>query len=203
VLLGIMLGNIAALVLPLPSQAAPVQPPGLSLRQIISPPLIPSPSPIPADDVGPVLINPTNAWRIADTNGLPARVRSGPSINAPVVMRLDSGTVVEPLGENASADGYQWRRISVAGAVGWIASSLLLEPSAPPNTPVYVVAAVGDRGLNLREAPSTASTIIASLPAGTVVELVAGPVEAEGRQWRQVRIAGATGWVIAEAIDER
>jgi SH3-like domain-containing protein len=156
--------------------------------------------------VAPVQANPAATWRIADTNGVPARVRSAPSLAATVVMRLEPGTVVEPLSETASADGYQWRRISFGGATGWIATTLLLEPEVPqaPARPVvYVVAAVGELGLNLRESPSTASAVLASLHEGDVVDVVAGPREAEGREWLQVRTGSLTGWVIADAIIQR
>jgi SH3-like domain-containing protein len=118
-------------------------------------------------------------------------------------MRLEPGTVVEPLSETASADGYQWRRISFGGATGWIATTLLLEPEVPAQPVVYVVAAVGELGLNLRESPSTASAVLASLHEGDVVDVVAGPREAEGREWLQVRTGSLTGWVIADAITQR
>jgi SH3-like domain-containing protein len=118
-------------------------------------------------------------------------------------MRLEPGTVVEPLSETASADGYQWRRISFGGATGWIATTLLLEPEVPAQPVVYVVAAVGELGLNLRESPSTASAVLASLHEGDVVDVVAGPREAEGRAWLQVRTGPLTGWVIADAITQR
>ena len=196
----VLLGGIAALVpLPLPVQAAPAWPPDVPLRQVIAPPIIPVPSPTPAGGEPAS----ADAWRVADTGGLPARVRAGPSLGAPVVLRLDPGTVVKPLGETASADGYEWRRIAAPGGEGWIAGSLLLEPEAPPTAPVYFVAAVGEHGLNVRERPSTAAAIVASLPEGAVVEPVSGPVEAEGRRWRQVRVDGTAGWVVAEAIDQR
>ncbi len=192
-----------------------------SVRQTNPPIIIPSPAPADGSgsvtptqsnptsgsgSVAPVQANPAATWRIADTNGVPARVRSAPSLAATVVMRLEPGTVVEPLSETASADGYQWRRISFGGATGWIATTLLLEPEVPqaPARPVvYVVAAVGELGLNLRESPSTASAVLASLHEGDVVDVVAGPREAEGREWLQVRTGSLTGWVIADAISQR
>jgi SH3-like domain-containing protein len=175
-----------------------------TIRQTSPPIIIPSPSPTDSSGgTAPAQSNPTNTWRIADTNGVPARVRAGPSLAATIVMRLEPGTVVEPLNETASADGYQWRRISFGGATGWIATTLLLEPEVPPRAVVYMVAAVGERGLNLREAPSTASAVLASLPEGAVVEVVAGPRASEGREWLQIRTGPLTGWVIAEAITQR
>jgi SH3-like domain-containing protein len=185
--------------------AATTRPVASAVRQTNPPIIIPGPA--PPDGSGstsaPTQSNPTNTWRIADTNGVPARVRSAPSLTATIVMRLEPGTVVDPLNETATADGYQWRRISFGGATGWIATSLLLEPAAPARTTIYVVAAVGERGLNLRESPSTASAVLASLQEGGAVEVVAGPREAEGRQWLQVRTGPLTGWVIADAITQR
>jgi SH3-like domain-containing protein len=183
-------------------QAGPLPTDRLPVRQIVSP----VSSPTPADGGGAMVPAPTRSdttWRIADTGGVPARVRSAPSLDASVVMRLEPGTVVEPLSETASADGYQWRRISVDGSTGWIVTTLLLEPPPPPRIPIYVVAAVGERGLNVRESPSTSAAIIGSLREGQVVERVAGPRDGDGRQWLQVRTDAVTGWVIAEAIGER
>jgi SH3-like domain-containing protein len=212
--------------------AGPGQPASGAIRQTTPPIIVPSPSPTDGSGgvaptqsnptsssgnvaptqanpvsgsggVAPVQADPATTWRIADTNGVPARVRSAPSLAATIVMRLEPGTVVEPLNETASADGYQWRRISVGGATGWIATTLLLEPEVPAQPVVYVVAAVGELGLNLRESPSTASAVLGSLYEGTVVDVVAGPREAEGREWLQVRTGSLTGWVIADAITQR
>jgi uncharacterized protein YraI len=118
-------------------------------------------------------------------------------------MRLDSGTIVEPLSETASADGYAWLRISIGGTTGWIVTTLLVEPEPPPRAPVYVVAAVGERGLNVRESPSTAAPIVGSLQEGQVVEVVGEPRDGDDRRWLQIRTEAAAGWVIAEAIGER
>jgi hypothetical protein len=91
----------------------------------------------------------------------------------------------------------------VGGATGWIVTTLLLEPAPPPRTPVYVVAAVGERGLNVRSSPSLAAPIIGSFQEGQVVEVVGEPRDGDGRWWLQVRTDAVTGWVIAEAIGER
>jgi SH3-like domain-containing protein len=178
----------------------------LQVRQLVPPAASPAPAggaTAPAASPAPAPASSSNVWSIADTGGIPARVRSAPSLTATVVMRLEPGTVVEPLTETASADGYQWRKISVSGSSGWIVTTLLMEPPPPPRIPVYSVAAVGERGLNVRESPSTAAPVIGSLREGVVVELVSGPREAESRQWLQVRTDKVAGWVIAEAISER
>lgn len=56
-----------------------------------------------------------------------------------------------------------------------------------------------DRGENLRIRwqPSTASDIIVSVPDGTIVTLIGGPVEAEGFRWWNVRTEdGTEGWAV-------
>lgn len=189
---------------------APAQP--SDVRQFGSPiaspaPAVASPIASPAPDnnrgaMSPAPTNPSAAWRIADTDGVPARVHSAPSLDAAVVMRLDSGTLVEPLSETASADGYQWRRISVSGTTGWIVTTLLMEPTPPSRTPVYTVAAVGERGLNVRATPSTSAPIVGSLQEGQVVEVVGEPRDGDDRRWLQIKTDAVTGWVIAEAIGE-
>jgi uncharacterized protein YgiM (DUF1202 family) len=78
-----------------------------------------------------------------------------------------------------------------------------MEPPPPPRTPVYVVAAVGELGLNVRSSPSTAATIVGSLHEGQVVEVVGEPRDGDERRWLQIRTDAVTGWVIADAIGER
>lgn len=56
-----------------------------------------------------------------------------------------------------------------------------------------------DRGENLRIRwqPSTASDIVVSVPDGTIVTIIGGPVEAEGYRWWNVRTEdGTEGWAV-------
>jgi hypothetical protein len=54
----------------------------------------------------------------------------------------------------------------------------------------------------LRAAPAEDSRVIASLPAGSFVQVLAGPVCADGSLWWMIGQAGDSGW-IAEGIDSR
>jgi len=56
-------------------------------------------------------------------------------------------------------------------------------------------------GLSLRESPSTKAKSLESLAAGTVLNVLADPQEAEGRTWVKVSHGGNQGYVAAEFID--
>ncbi len=56
-------------------------------------------------------------------------------------------------------------------------------------------------GLVLRESPSTKAKSLESLAAGTVLNVLADPQEAEGRTWVKVGHGGNQGFVAAEFID--
>ncbi|GEM_PF-5003279 len=84
----------------------------------------------------------------------------------------------------------------------------------PPNAPTItnatgsqltagVKAKVKDSadGLVLRESPSTKAKSLESLAAGTVLNVLADPQEAEGRTWVKVSHGGNQGFVAAEFID--
>ena len=76
--------------------------------------------------------------------------------------------------------------------------------AGPPavGRPAWV--ATGTEGLNLRAraAPALASEQVGSLANGTQVEVLQGPVAADGLPWYRVRTAGLAGssWVDGEAL---
>lgn len=64
-----------------------------------------------------------------------------------------------------------------------------------------IVAQQGDQ-LNLRTAPSTGgnSSVISALPAGTSLQIVEGPTQAEGFTWWRVRVNDQEGWVVGDFL---
>lgn len=80
--------------------------------------------------------------------------------------------------------------------------------SPPPNTlAVGTVAYVrADAGaLNVRQRPGLAADnpIQVELGPGTAVQIVGGPVEADGMTWWQVRAASAEGWCAGQFLEAR
>jgi uncharacterized protein YgiM (DUF1202 family) len=61
---------------------------------------------------------------------------------------------------------------------------------------------VAEGPLNLRSAAGTSASSIGSLPVGTQLTIVSGPVAASGYNWYQVQSSAAqSGWVIVDAIE--
>ena len=50
-------------------------------------------------------------------------------------------------------------------------------------------------GLNVRQSPSTAATLVSCLPDGTVVVLTNGPVDADGYRWWRIEAGPVRGWL--------
>jgi uncharacterized protein YgiM (DUF1202 family) len=64
------------------------------------------------------------------------------------------------------------------------------------------VVTVAEGPLNLRSAAGTSSSSVGSLPIGTQLTIVAGPVTATGYNWYQVTsTTGQSGWVIVDALE--
>jgi hypothetical protein len=73
-------------------------------------------------------------------------------------------------------------------------------PSAAPGVRMKIANTEG-QGANMRQRPSTTAPVLRTLPEGTVVEVIGGETQAEGRAWRNIRDpGGATGWVAAELL---
>ena len=54
-----------------------------------------------------------------------ARLRTQPSVSAPIITRLLAGTTVEATGRAVTADGYHWRQVRFLGREGWVAAFAL------------------------------------------------------------------------------
>lgn len=81
----------------------------------------------------------------------------------------------------------------------------VIQPSASPSPGAsgarMKILNTEDQGANMRQRPSTTAPVLRTLPEGTVVEVIGGETNAEGRGWRNVRDAGgATGWVASELL---
>src|SRR6185312_749291 len=64
-----------------------------------------------------------------------------------------------------------------------------------------VVAHTNGDGVNMRDAGNSSGNIIITLPDGTAVQVISGPVAAsDGSQWYQVSHDSQTGWVISDYL---
>jgi hypothetical protein len=102
-----------------------------------------------------------------------------------------------------AADGYAWYKAELESVSGWIAGEFceLVEAGACADdsgggTPTYTHV-VTDSALNLRTCASTGCGVIATLPVGTRLYVIAGPQYAEGYTWYYIQPEGySPGWSV-------
>ena len=74
-------------------------------------------------------------------------------------------------------------------------------PVPPPPTPQVRRSVTLAAGLRMREAPSTSSAVIETLPAGLALDVLEGSVVADGFRWARIRTpTGQGGWVVEDGI---
>jgi hypothetical protein len=73
-------------------------------------------------------------------------------------------------------------------------------PGSAPGVKMKI-ARTENQGANMRQRPSTTAPVMKTLAEGTVVEVIGGDTNAEGRNWRNIRESGGqTGWVASELL---
>lgn len=109
----------------------------------------------------------------------------------------DTGTVA---GGTVSSDGYTWVLVDFQGVVGWVATTYVGRGTGAPayNGDIRVGsrAEVTSDNLNVRPSPSLSSTVNGQLFSGDVVDVVDGPVQADGYTWFRVDSPRWSGWTV-------
>lgn len=93
---------------------------------------------------------------------------------------------------------------SAAPAPTEAASNAATEQPAPAEpaeqgTP-FVVSAIGNQRLLVRDGPGRNNAIVGRLTNGTVVRVVEGPQPADGYNWVRIEADGVSGWCIREGL---
>jgi len=151
-----------------------------------TPPVIP-PTPIPPPIVPPPppTLAPDRLLGTVRTTGGNLNFRSAANANAPIIGLIPNGSQLQITGEN---NGFY--HVVFNGQSGWVSSNFV-EVTSRPGT----VATTGGN-LNIRSGPSTANSVIASLPNGTRLTAL----DIVGNFYR-VRLAnGQTGYASRDFI---
>jgi hypothetical protein len=78
------------------------------------------------------------------------------------------------------------------------------ETPTPTPTPTPITAVVSyPYGLNVRAEPDIESELLLFLPQGTVVVVLDGQEEINGRVWHQIQSGNIAGWVLADYLENR
>jgi hypothetical protein len=166
------------------------------------------PGPPPA---GAPLPAGSTAW-VVGVGAAGLRVHSAPLAASQQIETLADGMPVQVLEGPASVGGIAWYRVGSAtiSGSGWVDGQYLVgRPPTPPSggAPLAVgstawVGGTAGAGLRVHSTPSLSSQQIASLNDGTPVQVLQGPVNADGFAWYQINTAqlAGPGWVVGGAL---
>jgi uncharacterized protein YraI len=145
------------------------------------------------------------------------RLRSLPTLNAPTLQTIPSGTTVRATGRDA---GLSWLYVEYRGVTGWVSALYVrtsdnltvlpvrdgTDPTQDPPPPASQTTAIdgtrigtgtlvifsNDGNVNIRSDPNVDSPRLSQIPAGTRVDvMLLDPTYS----WGQVEYDGVTGWV--------
>jgi uncharacterized protein YgiM (DUF1202 family) len=128
-------------------------------------------------------------------------LRADAGLSADVVGTLAIGDQATVLSGPVEADGSFWYQLDVDGNTGWAVRDYLA--FAGPDVDVFptgAVLVVNTDLLSLRDSPSLAGGVIASLPGATQVTVVSGPESVDGFNWYEVETTEGTGWIAGEFL---
>ncbi len=136
-----------------------------------------------------------------------ANMRVLPGLQNSVVARLPYGTSLTITDGPTSVDGYTWYAVTTGRyGDGWVASVVfgsVTAPTTPPSTGAFQIGdtvKVNTDRLNLRSTPSTSGSVVTVMPSGTAGTIIAGPRDANGYSWYQLRTASAMGWAASSFL---
>ena len=132
----------------------------------------------------------------------PLNVRSAASPSASVVGQIDHGAVAIVIDGPVIGDTDNWYKIDWTGPDGWVSARyLIVSPPEPPPLEegdyAYGVNVRYTTETNIRTQPSLTASIIASVPRNAWAFVMAGPLEADGYEWYQLRVQNVgDGWSV-------
>ena len=130
-------------------------------------------------------------------------LRAQLSESSTLLALIPAGSVVDVLDGPVCNEGFYWWQVSFDGQVGWAAEGNTIRYFMEVHSACLLAPrlAVGGQGLvtlepslNLRTQLSESSTLLALVPAGSVVDVLDGPVCNEGFYWWQVSFDSQVGW---------
>jgi len=159
------------------------------------------------------------AATISGTGGDGARMRDGADLEAAIILVIPEGEDVLVIDSPGYGDGYAWYPVVYAGETGWVAGIFLGDGSAPmvqaattavapQGSPVFgsgahvQVQGTGGDDLRIRETYGLDGDIYGHAPAGSVVQILDGPIRDEaGNAWYAIDYDGLSGYANASYLN--
>jgi N-acetylmuramoyl-L-alanine amidase len=152
----------------------------------------------PADELSP----PAGTPIIGDTVVVATdwlRLREGPGTSYSVAAVLPEGTTGTVIDGPRAADGHTWCRLETESGTGWGAAEFLaLDGDATGTLRVGGMAVVATDALRVRSEPTTDGDILEVILDGTTLDIVDGPITADGYTWWKVANPQiGSGWCVS------
>lgn len=152
----------------------------------------------------PVDENPTAKFAVGDTveSTESINIRPRPGIAQTVSATVGAGTMMEITVAPIGVTEYVWYGVfSNSFGGGWVVENTLREVAPPPTGDLVAGDSIRvTEAVNMRSGPDTANSLIATLPAGTTGEVLAGPRTGSGYTWYQIQTSSGSGWVVRDWI---
>ncbi len=119
-------------------------------------------------------------------------IRSGPSTSNTIVATVKQGTQLTVVGQASSG----WLKVSYQGKTGYVSTQYVKESTGSSETAPASSVYVATANLNVRTAPSTADAIMATLKAGTQLDVMAKVANG----WVKITYQGKVGYVSGQYV---
>ena len=130
------------------------------------------------------------AAAVRSSNGKPVRLRSGPSVQYPIIASYKVGTPLTVL-----ITGSEWSKIRINGRVGYMMNEFIARGSSnAANYTAYVVSGNG-KTVVLRNGPGKSYEVLASYKVGQKVT-----VKSYGSTWCSINVNGLDGYMMTEFL---
>lgn len=130
------------------------------------------------------------------TSGSAIWIKGDSNWNNKVVVNSDGSMTLMPVVTQASDPaGLTTWTVTLTDASGATATQTFTVNYAPTATATVVtVANTGGYGLQLRNSASTSGALITTLPDGATMDVIGGPIQADGYTWWNLAGTYGTGW---------
>lgn len=124
-------------------------------------------------------------------------LRSGASLDSPVLQTLRDGEIATVVGGPSTSDGYNWYQLQIGGDTGWAVGEFL---TGGVNVTISSSAVVADGPINLRDRTNQNAAIVATLQPGALVTVDSEPIATGGTIWFAVTYDGTSGYVVGRYL---
>lgn len=119
-------------------------------------------------------------------------IRSGPSTSSSIVVTVKQGTQLTAMEQPSNG----WLKVSYQGKTGYVSTQYLKESTGSSETAPASSVYVATSNVNVRTTPSTAGAVMATIKAGTQLDVTAKAANG----WLKITYQGKAGYVSGQYV---